>query len=140
MQSLLVLRKWNAGRIFVSIPGNHYPRVHAILGLPNILILSQRCVGTLSRVHTPGKAKLPEHIWLELTRTYIPIRQMSTKRSHSRTSHALSVNRNCMFFLHLVRKCHVKDDINISSTNCIRNLLWFICWNKVFFVNFRGKT
>ena len=38
------------------------------------------------------------HIWLELTRTGIPIRRMSPKRSHSRTSHALSVNRNCMGF------------------------------------------
>ena len=37
-------------------------------------------------------------IWLELTRTYIPIRRMSPKRLHSRTSHALSVNRNCMGF------------------------------------------
>ena len=50
-------------------------------------------------------------IWLELTRTYIPIRRMSPKRLHSRTSHALSVNRNCMFFLRLVRNCHWKDDI-----------------------------
>ena len=38
------------------------------------------------------------HIWLELTRTYIPIRRMSPKRLHSRTSHVLSVNRNCMGF------------------------------------------
>ena len=39
-----------------------------------------------------------EHIWLELTRTGIPIRRMSPKRLHSRTSHALSVDRNCMGF------------------------------------------
>ena len=37
-------------------------------------------------------------IWLELTKTYIPIRRMSPKRLHSRTSNALSVNRNCMGF------------------------------------------
>ena len=53
-----------------------------------------------------GQVESP--IWLELTRTGIPIRRMSPKRLHSRTSHALSVNRNCMVFLRLVRNCHGK--------------------------------
>ena len=39
------------------------------------------------------------HIWLELTRTGIPIRRMSPKRLNSRTSHTLSVDRNCMGIL-----------------------------------------
>ena len=42
--------------------------------------------------------KMFKPIWLELTRTGIPIRRMSPKRLHSRTSHALCVNRNCMGF------------------------------------------
>ena len=53
------------------------------------------------------------HIWLELTRTGILIRRMSPKHLHSRASQPLSVDRNCMVFLRLVRNCHGEDDIKI---------------------------
>ena len=40
----------------------------------------------------------PPSIWLELTRTGIPIRRMSPKRLHSGPSHAVIFYRNCMGF------------------------------------------
>ena len=47
---------------------------------------------------------LCRHIWLELTRTYIPIRRMSPKHAHSRTYHAVIFYRNCTGFFGFGRK------------------------------------
>ena len=52
------------------------------------LLSRQFCGKLIGLGLCPGKARAKP----------IPIRLMSPKRSHSRTSHALSVNWNCMFF------------------------------------------
>ena len=72
-------------------------------------------------------------IWLELTRAYIPIRWMSPKCLHSRTSHALSVNQNCMGFYvsgHKLPQGRWYQKLSVrrspkKSKFSVKNLLWF---------------
>ena len=46
-----------------------------------------------------GMSAPSAHIWWKLSRTRNPIRRMSPKRLHSRTSHTLIFNRNMVNFI-----------------------------------------
>ena len=50
-------------------------------------------------------------IWLKLTRTYVPIRWMSPKCSHSRTSHTVFFIKIAQDFLCLVRNWYRTNNI-----------------------------
>ena len=63
-----------------------------VLVTEKILLVHKR----LMLISRGGTNPVTGSTWLELTRTVIPIRRMSPKRSQCRTSHSLSVNQNCM--------------------------------------------
>ena len=78
--------------------------------------------------------KLPNMVETQQDVLYIPIRQMSPKRSHSRTSHAVIFYRNCMGYFCIWSEIDMGQIIsnkltyNVSQKN--QNFQSKICYNS----------